>query len=110
MLWSSPRCGVAFKALHQQPTVTLLDGPKQCVSVHATISPIIQMNRATQISCGGYSLTGSAAPVEEKLQECESSRPEEWDHELEDDIKADRLFRLINRALRELEQAETTPL
>ena len=42
--------------------------------------------------------------------ECETSHPEAWDHELEEDIKADRLFRLINRALRELEEAETTPL
>jgi len=68
------------------------------------------MNRATKISCVGYSPTGSAAPVEEKRQECETSHPEAWDHELEEDIKADRLFRLINRALRELEEAETTPL
>ena len=68
------------------------------------------MNRAAQISCVAYSPMGWTTPVEEKLQECETSHPEPWDHELEEDIKADRLFRLINRALRELEEAETTPL
>ena len=76
----------------------------------AGMAPIIQMNRATQISCVGDSPTGSTAPVEEKIEECETSHPEAWDHELEEDIEADRLSRFINRALRELEEGETTPL
>jgi len=73
------------------------------------VAPIIQMNRATQISCVGYS-TGSIGPVEQRLEECETSHPEAWDHELEEDIETDRLSRFINRALRELEEGETTPL
>jgi hypothetical protein len=68
------------------------------------------MNGATQISCVGYSPTGSSGPVEQRLEECETNHPEAWDHELEEDIKADRLSRFINRALRELENGETTPL